>query len=150
MKVILLKKIEGLGDRGTIVSVSDGYARNYLIPKKWALEATPSNLRAWQAQERLRRNKEQKAKERAQKLARKLNKTTVTIPVKVGQDGKLFGAVSSIDILNGLRQLGIQKVEKGMIKLEEPIRETGAFKIPIKLHPEVEAHIRVVVKPESA
>ncbi len=148
MKIILLDKVDKLGNKGDIVEVADGYARNYLIPKKLAVAATPSNLKAWEAQQRLLKSKEEKAKAKAEKIARRINKTTVTIKVKVGEEGKLFGAVSSIDILNALRDKGIE-VEKGMIRLEEALRQTGTFKVPIKLHPEVEASLKVVVAPEE-
>ncbi len=148
MKIILLENVEKLGNKGDIVEVADGYARNYLIPRKLAVAATPSNLRAWEAQQRLLKSKEEKLKAKAEKLARRINKTTVTIPVKVGEEGKLFGAVSSIDILNALREKGIE-IEKGMIMLDEPIRETGSFKVEIRLHPEVHAHLRVVVEPKE-
>ncbi len=145
MKIILLEKVEKLGNKGDIVEVSDGYARNYLIPKKLALAATPSNLKAWEAQQKLLKSKEEKRKAKAEKLARRINKTTVTIEAKVGEEGKLFGAVSSIDILNALREKGITEIEKGMIKLDESIRQTGNYKVKIKLHPEVEASLKVVV-----
>ncbi len=148
MKIILLDKVDKLGNKGDIVEVADGYARNYLIPKKLAVAATPSNLKAWEAEQRLLKSKEEKAKAKAEKIARRINKTTVTIKVKVGEEGKLFGAVSSIDILNALRGKGIE-VEKGMIRLEEALRQTGTFKVPIKLHPEVEASLKVVVAPEE-
>ncbi len=148
MKIILLDKVDKLGNKGDIVEVADGYARNYLIPKKLAVAATPSNLKAWEAEQRLLKSKEEKAKAKAEKIARRINKTTVTIKVKVGEEGKLFGAVSSIDILNALRDKGIE-VEKGMIRLEEALRQTGTFKVPIKLHPEVEASLKVVVAPEE-
>ncbi len=148
MKVILLEKLDKLGNKGDIVEVADGYARNYLIPRKLAIAATPSNLKAWEAEQRLKRSKEEKLKAKAQKLANRINKTTVTINVKVGEEGKLFGAVSSIDILNALREKGIE-IEKGMILLEEPIRGLGKYDVEIRLHPEVRANLKVVVKPKE-
>ncbi len=144
MKVILKEDIERVGKRGEIVDVSDGYARNYLIPKKLAVPATPSNLKAFQNEEKLRKMKADREKTKAEKLANKIKNISITIAVKTGEDDKLFGAVSSVDILSALKEKGIE-LQKGMIRMEESIRSLGTHYVPIKLHPEVEAKLKVEV-----
>ncbi len=144
MKVILKEDIERVGKRGEIVNVSDGYARNYLIPKKLAVPATPSNLKAFQNEEKLRKMKADREKTKAEKLANKIKNISITIAVKTGEDDKLFGAVSSVDILSALKEKGIE-LQKGMIRMEESIRSLGTHYVPIKLHPEVEAKLKVEV-----
>jgi len=148
MKVILLEKVERLGERGDIVEVSDGYARNYLIPRKLAITLTKATLKQFEAEEQVRKRKEEKEKIKALKLAKKLEGLTLKIEVKTGEEDKLFGAVSSIDLLNALREKGIE-IEKGMILLSEPIKTLGTYEVPVKLHREVEVNIEVsVVKKE--
>ena len=148
MKIILIEKVEGLGEKGDIVEVKDGYARNYLIPKKLALDATPSNLRAFEAEKRIKALKAQRKKEMAEKLAKKLARASVTIAVRVGEEDKIFGSVGVNDVLEAFKKKGVV-LEKGWIKLEEPIKELGTFKVPVKLHPEVETTVKVqVVKQE--
>lgn len=144
MKVILKEDVERVGKRGEIVEVSDGYARNYLIPKKLAVAATPSNLKAFQNEEKLRKMKADREKTKAEKLANKLKNISITIAVKTGEDDKLFGAVSSVDILSALKDKGIE-LHKGMIRMEDSIRSLGTHYVPIKLHPEVEAKLKVEV-----
>jgi len=148
MEIILLDNVERLGRRGDIVRVADGYARNYLIPRKLAVPATPSNLRAFKAEDELLQRKREKEKRKAEKLAQKLLKVSLKIQVRTGEDDKLYGAVSSIDILNALREKGIE-LEKHMIKMDEPIRELGVFRVPIRLHPEVETTVKVEVLKEE-
>lgn len=144
MKVILKEDVERVGKRGEIVEVSDGYARNYLIPKKLAVAATPSNLKAFQNEDKLRKMKADREKTKAEKLANKLKNISITIAVKTGEDDKLFGAVSSVDILSALKDKGIE-LHKGMIRMEDSIRSLGTHYVPIKLHPEVEAKLKVEV-----
>ncbi len=146
MKVILREDVDRVGKRGDVVNVSDGFARNYLIPKKLAIPATPSNIKAFENEQKLLTMKAERAKRKAEKLANKIKNTSLTIEVKTGEEDKLFGAVSSVDILSALRKKGITEVEKGMIKLEEPIKSLGTHYVPIKLHPEVEVELKVEVK----
>ncbi len=148
MEVILLDAVERLGKRGDVVKVADGYARNYLIPRRLAVPATPSNLRAFQAEEKLLQRKREKEKRKAEKLANKISKLSLKIEVRTGEDDKLYGAVSSVDILQALKEKGVE-LEKHMIKMEEPIRELGVYRVPIKLHPQVETTVKVeVIKKE--
>ena len=148
MKVILFEDIDNLGSAGEIVNVKDGYARNYLIPKKLAISATPSNLRALQSQKKVF---EKKAKEKAtdaMSIKEKIDGKSFKIAVKVGESDKLFGSVTSQNIEEILKQEGIN-ISHRDVKLDEPIKELGVYNITIKLHPDVEANFKLwVVKEE--
>lgn len=148
MKIILTEDVPRLGVRGAVVEVADGYARNYLIPKKLAIPATPSNLKSWQELQRVQQEKMQRKRLQAERMANKISKTLLVFKVKAGEEGKLFGSISSIDILNALKERKIP-VEKGMIRMEEPIRRLGTYRVPIRLHPEVETTVKVEVVPEE-
>ncbi len=148
MKVILLKDVENVGKMGDIKEVKDGFARNYLLPKGFALEATRSNLRTFKVLQEQQKNKREKEKNRALKLKEKIEKFKLKIKAKSGEEGKLFGAISSIDILNGLKEQGIE-VKKGMIHMEDAIRSLGVHEVEMRLHPEVKAILKVEVVPES-
>ncbi len=144
MKVILRKDVETIGKAGEIVEVKNGYARNYLIPKGLALEASKGNVKRFEQEKKsleLQKNREKKA---AEKEAEKLNDTSITISVSVGEEDKLFGSVTSQDIANALEEKGFA-LDKRKILLDEPIKALGIYSIPIKLHPEVEAKVKVWV-----
>jgi large subunit ribosomal protein L9 len=144
MRVILRQEVEKLGGPGKIVDVSDGYARNYLIPRGLAMPATAANLRMLEEEkkrESLRANREKRA---AQRLAEKLNGVSVTATVSVGEDDRVFGAVTSQMIAELLQQKGFE-IDRRKIMLEEPLKALGIYDVPIKLHPEVEAKIKVWV-----
>lgn len=148
MKVILLENINGLGEKGKIVEVKDGYARNYLIPRGLAKLATPSVLKEFEMIEKIKRRKEEKNKARAEEIKRKVEKLSLTFHMK-GKE-KIYGAVTSHDILQELHKRGFEEIEKGSIKLDEPLKEPGFYEIPVKLHPEVEAIVKVwLVKEEN-
>jgi len=148
LKIILLESINGFGTAGEIVNVKNGYARNYLIPKKLALPATSSNLRAIRSQ---KKTFEKKAKEKeidALGIKEKIDGRSFKISVKAGESDKLFGSVTSQDIEGILNREGI-KISHRDVKLEEPIKELGVYNIGIKLHPDVEANFKLwVVKEE--
>ncbi len=144
MKIILRQDVETVGKAGDIVEVKNGYARNYLIPQGLALEATKGNLKRFEQEKKsleLQKNREKKA---AEKEAEKLNDTSITISVSVGEEDKLFGSVTSQDIANALEEKGF-KLDKRKIHLDEPIKALGIYSVPIKLHPEVEAKVKVWV-----
>ncbi len=144
MKVILRKDVETVGKAGEIVEVKNGYARNYLIPQGLALEASKGNVKRFEQEKKsleLQKNREKKA---AEKEAEKLNDTSITISVSVGEEDKLFGSVTSQDIANALEEKGFA-LDKRKILLDEPIKALGIYSIPIKLHPEVEAKVKVWV-----
>ena len=144
MKVILRQDFESLGKIGEVVAVKDGYARNYLIPRSIAYRATTSNLRALDEEKRQHGRQEQKQFKEAEKLGVELEKLSVTIPMKVGEDDKLFGSVTSQMIADALKEKGFT-VDKRTIELEEPIKTLGIFEVPVKLHTKVSAKAKVWV-----
>ncbi|MEW6324541.1 MAG: 50S ribosomal protein L9 [Nitrospirota bacterium] len=148
MKVILREEIQSLGQPGAIVEVSDGYARNFLLPRKKAVPATPANLNAAQAAQRRIEAQQAEARAEAEQLAQRLGATTVTIPVQAGEDGKLFGAVTAKDIAEALVNAGLA-VDKRMIELDSPIKQTGEVTVTIRLQAGVSAPLRVTVAAEG-
>jgi large subunit ribosomal protein L9 len=148
MKVILVQDMESLGLGGEIVNVAKGYARNYLIPRGMALEATEKNIKLTETQRKNIEVKRVKAKEDALKLKERLSGVTVTIAQKVGEEEKLYGSVTTMDIADQLEKQGIT-VERRRIILDKPIKSLGEFPVAVKLHPEVTAPITVVVVPEA-
>lgn len=144
MKVILNQNIDGLGNIGEIVSVKNGYARNYLIPKKLAILANETNQKLIaQAQERLEREK-QKILKAAKNLAKSIEKMSVTISKQVGENEKIFGTVTTAEIADALANEGIS-VDKKDIKLVEEINKVGVYTAEVHLHPEVIAKLKVWV-----
>ncbi|MEZ4648958.1 MAG: 50S ribosomal protein L9 [Candidatus Eisenbacteria bacterium] len=144
MDVILLENVEGVGKRGDQVKVERGYARNYLLPRSLALEATSSGARQFQEKERVRVAQESKARVEAEKQASHLNKLTIHMKVQAGDDGKLFGSVTSADIAEAIAAEG-HTVDKRDILLEEPLKELGVYHVRIKIFKEVEGKVRVLV-----
>jgi len=144
MKVILRQDYESLGKIGEVVAVKDGYARNYLIPRSIAYRATTSSLRALEEEKKQHERQEQKQFKEAEKLGVELEKLSVTIPMKVGEDDKLFGSVTSKMIADALKEKGFT-VDKRTIELEEPIKTLGIFEVPVKLHTKVSAKAKVWV-----
>ena len=148
MKVILAQDMESLGLGGEIVNVAKGYARNYLIPKGIALEATQQNIRLTEMQRKNIEIKRIKAKEDAVNVKERLSGVSVTIAQKVGEEDKLYGSVTTMDIAEQLEKQGIT-VERRRITLDKPIKSLGEFAATVKLHPDVTASIKVVVVPEA-
>ncbi len=148
MKVILVKDVEGWGTLGDIIEVKPGFARNYLIPKGLAFPATENYIRHVQEIIRQKNRKLEKEKEKALELAQKLDGLEIEIKRPVGPTGKMYGSVSSADIVEALKEKGIE-VDKKKIMLRNPIRDLGAHNITIRLHPEVSAKIKVHVIPEE-
>jgi large subunit ribosomal protein L9 len=146
-EVILISPVEGLGDEGEVLRVADGYARNYLLPRKLALPVSAATRKLVEKKriERLAREAEQLDK--ASELAGKLANVSITIPVKTGENGKLFGSVNAADILAQLEKQGI-KLDKKQLTLAAPLRELGVFNVPLKLHAEVDATLKVWVVEE--
>ncbi len=144
MKVLLLKDIEKLGDFGSILEVTPGYARNYLLPKGLALEATPHNLRKVEQEKSKKASRSMKVKLEAEKLANRLESLSCTIAKQVGENDRLFGSVTSIDIVKYLEAEGI-KINKKCIQLRDPLKSLGVYDILIKLHHELTANLKVWV-----
>ena len=144
MKVILLEEIPSLGKAGDAVKVAEGYGRNYLIPQKKAIEATSKNIKVWEHQKNLLKDKIGKAKKETEKLAEKIEGLSCTISKQTGEEDKLFGSVTSMDIEESLKGEGIE-IDRKKILLDEPIKKLGVYTIPIKLHPEVIANLKLWV-----
>ncbi|HUJ79667.1 MAG TPA: 50S ribosomal protein L9 [Nitrospiria bacterium] len=149
MKVILTEEIKSLGLPGAVVDVSDGYARNFLLPRRKAMPATPGNIKQAERLQRQVQVRLAQEREAAEQLARRLEGLAVTISAQVGEGGKLFGSVTTKDIAAALEPLGVT-VEKRLIELEAPIRQAGEFTAVVRLHPSVSAPLRVSVVPEEA
>ena len=147
MQVILLEDVPSLGKAGEQVKVSDGYGRNYLIPKKKAILATEKSLKALEHQKRQVQQRMGKAKKDAEKIAQQIETLSCTFAKTVGERGKLFGSVTSMEVESYLKENGID-IDRKKILLEEPIKNLGMFTIPIKLHPEVTAQLKVWVVQE--
>ncbi len=147
MEVILLKDMENLGKVGDVVKVKDGYARNYLIPSGIALPATKSNVARVKNELQSLRKKAEKQLQRYKELAQKLNTLRITIEHEAGEEGKLFGSVTTSQIEKALHQAGFEEIEKKQIILESPIRETGTYEVKVHLFKDVDATITVDVVP---
>lgn len=144
MKVILLEEMPSLGKVGDAIKVADGYGRNYLIPQKKAIEATSKNIKVWEHQKNLLKDKIGKVKKETEKLAEKIEGLSCTISKQTGEEDKLFGSVTSMDIEESLKGEGIE-IDRKKILLDEPIKKLGVYTVPIKLHPEVIANVKVWV-----
>jgi len=144
MQVILLEDVPSLGKAGEQVKVSDGYGRNYLIPKKKAILATQKSLKVLEHQKRQVQQRMGKTKKDAEKIAEQIGILSCTFAKTVGESGKLFGSVTSMEIESYLKENGIG-VDRKKILLDEPIKNLGMFTVPIKLHPEVTAQLKIWV-----
>lgn len=144
MKVILREELKGLGKAGDVIDVKDGYARNYLIPRDLAVKADPGRMRQLEHEKKVLQDRRDKKLKEARNMAEKIEKTSCTIHVQVGEEEKLYGSVTAMDIVESLGKEGME-VEKRAIHLEEPIRSLGVFTVPVKLMPEVEAKLKVWV-----
>ena len=144
MEVILLEEIPALGKPRDVVKVADGYGRNYLIPKGKALEATTNNIKALKHQENVAKSKLGKVKREAENIAKKIEAISCTISKQTGEEDRLFGSVTSMDIVESIKEEGLE-IDKKKVILEEPIKKLGIYKVPIKLHPEVTADLKVWV-----
>jgi len=144
MKIILKEDIKKLGKMGQIVDVADGYARNYLVPKALAVEASTKNIRSLEHEKKIIQEKARKHKDSAQDLASRISAMTLTIKAKAGEEEKLFGSVTTMDIAEALLTRGVE-IEKKKIVLEEPIKRLGSYSVQIKLHPDVSVPLTIEV-----
>lgn len=147
MKVILIQDIDGLGKTGDIVTVKDGYSRNFLIPKKLAVSATPGNLKVIELKKKAKEAKERAELAQAEALKRKLQAISCTISVRAGEDDKLFGSVTSADVAKALEVEGIQ-IDKRKIELPEPVNKIGVYSVLVKLAPQISQSVKVWVVKE--
>ncbi len=147
MEIILREDIEKLGTRGQVVKVAPGYARNYLLPKRLAVTATASNKKIVEQERDAYLRKDAKIVSEAQDLAKLMANVTLTIAQRVGEEGHLFGSVTSKDIAEGLERQGFT-VDRRKIQLDDPIKQVGEYKIPIRVHRDVTAEVTLNVVPE--
>ncbi|MDI3280314.1 MAG: 50S ribosomal protein L9 [Bacillota bacterium] len=145
MKVILRQDVPSLGRKGAVVELSEGYGRNYLLPRGLAVEATPANLKALEQQEKAAQQREARAEAEARALAAELASRQVVIPVRVGEGGKLFGAVTAKDIAEAISAAGGPTIDRRKFELPEPLRTLGSFQVPVRLHPQVSLTLTVVL-----
>ena len=149
MKVILQQEVKKLGKKGDIIEVSEGYARNYLLPQKLAISATNTNINTVKQQKASEARKQQRLLDEAQVLASQMGKVEVTIPVKIGEGGKLFGSVTGKDIADALLAQHELEIDKRKIELKDAIKALGTYLVAIKIHPEVSATIQVHITANS-
>jgi len=147
MKIILREAVDRLGERGDTVTVKDGYARNYLIPRGLALRATPGNMRTFEEEKKQHDVRENKTRRLAEDFAKKLRSVSITATVAVGEEDRVFGSVTAQAIAQLLKEKGFE-IDKKKILLDEPIKALGVYTIPIKLHHDVQGKVKVWVVKE--
>ncbi|NOY55106.1 MAG: 50S ribosomal protein L9 [Actinobacteria bacterium] len=147
MKLILTSEVPDLGGKGDVVEVSEGYGRNYLLPKNLAVKATPGALSNAEALLRSRRETERRSFEAAEAVAKALVGTRVVVAARAGDEGKLFGSVSTADIVEGVKKFTGIELDKSHVYLPEPIKSIGLYEIRVKLHPDVEFPLSLDVIP---
>jgi large subunit ribosomal protein L9 len=148
MQVILREDVDNLGKIGDLVKVKDGYARNFLVPSKKAIEATPKNMKAMEHAKKMVSDRLRTLKKSAAADADRIKSLSITIKAKVGEEGKLFGSVTSMDIASAMQAQGVA-IDRRRISLEEPIKRLGEFTVPVKLHTDVVADLKVTVIAEE-
>jgi large subunit ribosomal protein L9 len=148
VQIILNEEVANLGRPGDVVKVKAGYARNYLLPRKLAVEANPKNLRAFEHQKNIAMIKREALQTKALGLKERLEGLAITVAARAGEEGRLFGSVTNIDIERALREKGLE-VERRRIMLIEPIKQLGDFTVPVRLSGEVEAQLKITVAAEG-
>jgi large subunit ribosomal protein L9 len=148
MKVILKEDVRNIGTMGQIVDVADGYARNFLVPKGLAVDANVKNIRAMEHAKKTIQEKAKKIRGQAQDLSDKIANMTIMIKAKSGEEGRLFGSVTSMDIAEQMKNQGID-VDKKKIVIEEPIKRLGSYSVGIKLHSDVTTQVTLQVVAEE-
>ncbi len=148
VQVILNEDLPNLGRTGDVVKVRAGYARNYLLPRKLAVEADQKNLRSFEHQKRIASRRREAKRTDAMAIKAKLEALSITISARAGEEGKLFGSVTNIDIERAVREQGVD-IERRKIVLPEPIKQLGDFTVPVKLDSEVEANLKVTVAAQA-
>jgi len=148
MEVILREDVDKLGNRGQVVKVAAGYARNFLLPKRLAVAATASNKKIIEQERQAHLRKDAKLEVEAQDLAKLINGVTVTIKQKAGENDQLFGSVTSKDVADALAAQNYV-IDRRKVLLDEPIKQLGEFKVPVRLHKDVTAEVTVVVAKEE-
>ena len=149
MEVILKEDVNKLGNRGDVVKVAEGYGRNFLLPQKLAMEATAANKAVIEQMKQAAVRHSAREKSEAEALVTQLNAVELVFARKVGENEHLFGSVTSAEIAHQLEQKGFT-IDRRKLQLEEPLRQLGEYHVPVKLHREVTAHVKVTVKAEEA
>jgi large subunit ribosomal protein L9 len=149
MEVILKEDVSKLGSRGDVVKVAEGYGRNYLLPRKLAIEATAGNKQVIDQMRASALRRSSKEKEQAEELSKQFDGLTVSFQRRSGEQEQLFGSVTSGDIAEALEKKGFN-LDRRKIQLHEPLKTIGEFMVPIKLHKDVTAHLKVVIEKEAA
>jgi large subunit ribosomal protein L9 len=148
VKVILTKDVTKLGKSGEVKNVADGYATNFLIPQKLAVPAAGGAYRAWQHDIASREEKRQREREEAEIASNRISSTTLTMGVKVGEGGKLYGSITSKDIADALARRGIE-IDRHKIELDEPLKSLGTYKVAVKVYQGMTSEVTVVVEPKG-
>jgi large subunit ribosomal protein L9 len=148
VKVILTTDVPKLGKSGEMKNVADGYATNFLIPQKLAVPAAGGAFRAWQHDIASREEKRQREREEAEIASNRISSTTLTMGVKVGEGGKLYGSITSKDIADALARRGIE-IDRHKIELEEPLKSLGTYKVAVKVYSGMTSEVTVVVEPKG-
>lgn len=148
MKVILKQDVKSLGKKDDIVEVNDGYARNFLIPRNLAVEASSTNVNTVKLKKQAEENKKQKELENAKKLAQKLNNITLEMKAKIGENGKLFGSITNKEIADRLKEMHGIDIDKKMLAMSENIKSIGIYDVEARLYPQVAAKFKVKVEQE--
>jgi large subunit ribosomal protein L9 len=144
MKVILREDVRNIGSMGQIIDVADGFGRNYLVPRGLAVEANTKNIKSLEHEKKVIQEKAKKIRNQAQDLAGKISNTTLVIKAKAGEEGKLFGSVTTMDVAEQLKKAGFD-IDKKKISMEEPIKRIGSHTVKIKIHPEIATEVKVEV-----
>ncbi len=147
MQVILKQDIEKIGQRGDIVDVSRGYVRNFLVPRGLAEVATPSKLEEARRQMAEAEERNRRMAERASEIAETLNKSVITIEARTGEDERLFGSVTAANIVSAIEKARGVRLDRRRVKLDEPIKSLGTHQVPIQVHGDIEASVKVIVVP---
>lgn len=148
VQIILMKDVDNLGETGDVVDVKPGFARNFLLPQGMALEATPANLRRFEEERDHLVDRSTRELDKASALAAEIEAQSLNFSVKAGEDGRLFGSVTTSDIADGLAEQGV-KVDRHLIQLDEPIRQLGTYKVTVRLSANIQPEVAVWVVAES-
>jgi len=146
MKVILLKDVKGHGKAGELITVNDGYAKNFIIPKNFGIEADKKTINEYNQKKEKELRLQAEAKANAQKMAEELNTQSVDVKVKCG-DGKMYGSVTNLDIAKALKEIGFE-VDKKKINIKDQIKQLGTYEVEIKIYPEISAKVNINVVKE--
>ncbi len=146
MEIILTQDVKSLGKKGEIVKVNDGYARNFILPKKLGMEATKQNLYELNMQKAAEEKRQKEILEEAKSFAKKLEELTVKVSIKAGEGGKTFGSVSTKEIAEAAKKQFNLDLDKKKLQLGDPIKNAGSYTVPVKLHPQVTAEMKVKVE----